>query len=630
MIYSIFIKNMSDVKTWWDVRIWDTIPPQMDPWCQDCGLEDPCTGWTMTPSGCIAAAGNKLLTGGSNTLLTWKLDMPPGMTLNLRWKAKLRDTVSPSQTAINTLAIRELGRTGIVDGTGDAGVTRRFTHLAPVVLPTTYVSYVGYAGANPTGNGCWGFYISFFPLNKKVQFELRAIEYQNTAWSQFGGVSDSIGCMIGDCLGGFPGAGSCALGAATIPGGGFGGCKAERAPAKYDPTYWKTNCPAFPMENIYKITSNAPVLWQVLTYMSQVGDDYHTYAPASTLSYTGMMHYMWRAMDNTAPTAAGYGMSLTLINTGGDPYGAYVPTQPTTVHLFKWDVTNLVWTYQRTWDIDGESAAYDMGTLNTDDAPWRTISSETQLIVNEGMNTNANLGCCCGACANDFGHMAPTRETGALISALGSGSFYGITQGFVISGYPKVIIGNCGVADANYEIWRYVPDNPQVPVLVPSQLAGNSGQWVMFGTHTVPFGLVNPGNPDIYPFIGTEFDNSSLFLFKIKLTSGGPIQVQSGAYSQRSCAGGSVLHSVAGGQTGSDFWFNQSTNEPTKGGCVCNQGDVAGDTPVQTLSFFCPKKSMVVRMQSDSGASCRSRARPWSGSTSSATCRRRATRRRSS
>jgi uncharacterized repeat protein (TIGR01451 family) len=148
-----------------------------------------------------------------------------------------------------------------------------------------------------------------------------------------------------------------------------------------------------------------------------------------------------------------------------------------------------------------------------------------------------------------------------------------------------------------------VPDNPQVPALVPSQLAGNSGYWVKFATNTVPAGIANPLNPNIYPFLGNEFDASSLFLFKIRLTSGGPIQVQSGAYSERSCAGGSVLHSIAGGQTGSDFWFNQSTNEPTKGGCVCNSGNVAGDTPVQTLSFFCSKKGMVVRMASDDGAS---------------------------
>ena len=104
------------------------------------------------------------------------------------------------------------------------------------------------------------------------------------------------------------------------------------------------------MENIYKITSNAPVLWQVLTYMTQVGDDYHTYAPASTLSYVGMMHYMWRAMDNTAPTGVGYGMSLTIVNTGADPYGVYTPTLATTVHLFRWDATTLSWAYRRTWD----------------------------------------------------------------------------------------------------------------------------------------------------------------------------------------------------------------------------------------------------------------------------------------
>ena len=72
MIYSIFLKNLSQQKTWWDVDIWDTVPPEIDPWCNDCGMEDPCTGWTMTPSGCAAAApGSRIV--GTATILTWKL-----------------------------------------------------------------------------------------------------------------------------------------------------------------------------------------------------------------------------------------------------------------------------------------------------------------------------------------------------------------------------------------------------------------------------------------------------------------------------------------------------------------------------------------------------------------------------
>jgi len=91
MIYEIFLKNMSGTKTWWNVQLWDTVPPELDAWCLGCGFYDPCVGWTMTPTGCAAAAPGKLVAGG-NTLLTWQLNMPPGATLMLRWKAKVDPT----------------------------------------------------------------------------------------------------------------------------------------------------------------------------------------------------------------------------------------------------------------------------------------------------------------------------------------------------------------------------------------------------------------------------------------------------------------------------------------------------------------------------------------------------------
>ncbi|MEK7765864.1 MAG: hypothetical protein AAB368_06465, partial [bacterium] len=317
IIYEIFLQNLSSSKTWWNVTVWDSEPPELWSWGAGFGFDDPCMGWTMTPTGCAPASPGWSASGGS-PMLPWTLAIAPAMTLSLRWKAWVTAIAPPGATAISTASVLALGRSRIFNGTGSSVVTRNFTQQVPIILPTTYVSYVAYAGGSPTGKACRGFIMPFFPLNKKAQFELRGIEYQGAGWSTNGGVSDSIGCLIGDCLGGFPGSAGCTLGSGAIPGGGFPGCKVERAPAKYDPVFWESNCPTFPFESIYKITGNAPVLWQLLTYMTVPGDDYHTYAPAITRTYLGMTHYLWRAQDNVDPLAAGYGTSLTLINTGAD------------------------------------------------------------------------------------------------------------------------------------------------------------------------------------------------------------------------------------------------------------------------------------------------------------------------
>ena len=139
--YSIFIKNMSATKTWWGVSLWDSVPPQVNPWAIDCGVEDPCVGWTMTPSGCAVAGGGRVISG-TQTIITWKLDMPPYMTLTLRWKAKVAGAALAGQTCINKASVLEFGKSSIVDGTGHSTTPRNFTHVAPVILRTTYVSYV--------------------------------------------------------------------------------------------------------------------------------------------------------------------------------------------------------------------------------------------------------------------------------------------------------------------------------------------------------------------------------------------------------------------------------------------------------------------------------------------------------
>ena len=219
IVYSIFLKNLSSAKTWWDVAVWDTIPAELDAWESGYGLEDPCVGWTMTPTGCAAAAAGKVITGAKNTILTWRLDMPPGQTIELRWKGKIRSTVTASSTVINIMSLKEMGKAGTINGTGASGAPVSFTHLAKVVLATTYISYVGY-GATTVSGSCM-FVVAFYPLNKMTQFELRGLEYYGAVpFSASGGLSASIGCLVGDCLNGFTGnPGPCPIAAMTGGGG---------------------------------------------------------------------------------------------------------------------------------------------------------------------------------------------------------------------------------------------------------------------------------------------------------------------------------------------------------------------------------------------------------------------------
>ncbi len=595
MTYSIFIRNLSTQKTWWDVHLWDTVPTDLDVWGPNYGFDDPCTGWTMTPSGC-AAASPGFKTGGGKTLLTWHLDMPPGMTLALQWKSRVNATAQAQGTVINTMSIMEYGRAGIVNGTGHSGQPRLFVHLAPIVLPTTYTSYVGYGGG---GGSCPGFFIDFFPLNKKAQFELRGIQYEGAGWSTTGGVSASIGCLIGDCLGGFPGSGSCALGFGAIPGGAgsLAGCRVERIPAKYDPprpAYGDTTgfCPTFPANFIYKVTSNSPVLWQVLTHIVAHDEDNHTYCPSTTLSYTGFMHYVWKRENGVNdPGPPGNGDSLSLINTSMNSGGTYDPALDTTVYQFKFNYGTLTWDYDRAYDIAPESQAYAWTTDTGDEGAYRTLSSQAALIINQGMlcNPQLNQG---GHSDNEAAYM-PTRETGNTVSMPGNtANFYGICQG--ANQVNKVVIGNLGATDAVYRIWRYTPNNTIVVSPMCVGLTDTIGTWSLKATHTVPAGLATVNNPRVYPRDGAFFDlANSLVLSKIELISGGPIQVLTGIRVYQLWSGGSVMHPSSGLQAGIDYWLHHS-NDGGSGACV--EG-------TQYLNVFCSKLGMAIRLVSQDGYS---------------------------
>jgi len=585
MIYEIFLKNMSDSRTWWAVTVWDSVPPSLDSWAPDCGFEDPCTGWTMTPSGCASASPGKSMSGAS-TVLSWKLDMPPRMTLTLRWKAKVVPTTQAGETAINKACVMAMGHSGIVGGTGHSGVPRNFTHLARYFLPTTYVSYVAYAGGADDGV-CPGFGIYFWPMHKSTQFELRGLGYQGAGWATTGGVSASIGCPVGNCLGGFPGTGGNCPGA-PICGGGVAGCKAERSPARYEPTCWMGTCPTYPWEEVFKLVSNSPVLWQTLAIPSDKNDDTITYAPSTTMSYTGMMHYLWRRWDPDSGASGGdFGDSLLVISTGKNSNETYDPDLATTVHLFQWDSSSLSWSYRKTYELAGESEAYDMGTAFDDQESWRIISSDTHLIIHQGYNIPEELGIY-GQGSDNHGHYAPIRETGNSVSQVGSGTFYFPVSGR--SGAAKVAIGNTGVADARYRISRYVPDNMAASGNMPPSLNGTSGSWVSLVEHDVPAGFANPDNPRRYNTYGSLFDIGGTFaLYKVEVLSGGPIQILSGFDIYNHWSGGSVIHAADGNQTGIQFWFHHT--------------GWATDTYTQTLSVFCPKNGMAIRCLAEGGYS---------------------------
>ena len=576
MIYSIFIKNVSTTKTWWAVTMWDTVPNTLDPWDADCGIEDPCVGWTMSPSGCAAASGGKVM-AGTNTILTWKLDLPPMCTLSVRWKAKVRPSALPGNTAINILNVLSYGHTGIVEGTGQSSTPKRFAHLAPIILTTTYVSYCGYACAQ--GNNCTDsyYFIPLFPLNRKTQFELRAIYYAGGAWSTAGGVSNPLGCLVGNCIGGFPG-GGCAFGQGAIAGGGVAGCKAERIPARFDALAYNFTTP---IHHIYKVTANSPVAWEILQGNPVTGSlncgDSIMYSPATTLNYTGLMHYMYRrkSAQNT-----NMGEQLIMMNTAKDPYGAVSAYLPTTVHLFRFDYTSLSWEYRKTFEIDHESVANDDTTLWGDEGPWRTVSSDAQLIINQSISDaycNADGGCNC----HNPSAFTPTRETGNLVSNPGDpATFYGVPENW--QNPDKVYIQNVGAA-AKYDVSRYLPVG----------MAGTSGRYVIVASNvSLPGGFAAPLNPAMFGQDGPYFNASATTPYKVELKSGGPIQIIMGARVFCAWASGGTIHSIDGQQMGTEFWLPVGPSDAT---ASCSTEHL------QTVDIFCPKANMVIHSESEDG-----------------------------
>jgi len=588
VIYGIFVKNVSSQMTWWDVRIWDTVPPELDIWKPGYGFDDPCVGWTMTPSGCSSAAPGTVLSGGL-TILTWKLDMPPGYTIDLKWKAMVRTTASPDTTAINLVSMMAMGKTGVVDGTGHAQAPRNFIHLAPIILRTTYNSYVswGASGVDNDGALCCdgGIYIHFFPLNKMTNFELRKREYQGTGscavgtgnWANDGGVSASINIYGGSCLGGYP-------------DGGTPGCKAERVPSTYWPNQWIGNCPAIPSHFLYKVVSNSPVLWQMMRPIMDDEDLGCTFIPATTNTFSGYMHYTYIRDAPGAPPAAGYGDVLNIVNTD--------PLLTTTSIIFKWNAATLSYDYQLMADLGVESQwmPYDRTSAGRE-GYLKILSSDGKAVIRLTTSTNT------GDWGTNFPYYAqnavnPTRDSGLMTSVPGAGPvFYAFLRH---SAGWQMTVGNVGATDAVFEVHRYAPDNPVTSGLFPSTLSGTSGSWVKVAEATVPAGLAPP---NAYLF-GSLYDpscitsNPYLTLYRVTQKSGGGLQIISGgAYSPRS--GGNILHPADGlSGAGTEFWLHTAYCWDEDCGWQCAW---CNTSRIFAIDFFAPKSGTAIRMVSNDG-----------------------------
>ncbi|MEK7767603.1 MAG: hypothetical protein AAB368_15340, partial [bacterium] len=440
IIYDLFVRNVSTLRTWWNVRIWDTVPPQIDAWAPNMGFEDPCLGWTMSPSGCAAASPGAGVSGG-NTILNWTLDLPPGGTGTLRWKGKLKPTTAGGTKVRNLASIQSYGSPRKVGGSGDSRNERSFTHQAEVVLRTTYVSYVGWAAGDSGLSDCpapWTtYFISFFPLNKAADFALYkkwcgqdALSNGGcAAFATSGGVSPSINEFVGTCTGG--------------PALDWEmGCKAERAPARYVPSVLLGGiAPGSPFNWIHKMVSNAPVIWELDTCFSHSGSDADTYIGASSLTFSGYVLYTTarREESNTTPQQDDV---LHIVNTDDG--------QPTSIYVFVWDAPTLKWTFIRNQELyNGSHWSLEPGIPGAPAVPWqhiRVLSSNTPLIVHKAFE-----GIGIGGSYNDLGTQAPNRENGGLVSGTIPATFYLYAGNLT---YNDVAVVGCvsnGGGTASYE-----------------------------------------------------------------------------------------------------------------------------------------------------------------------------------
>jgi len=566
--YTIFIKNLSATKTWWDVSIWDTVPLQVNPWALDCGVEDSCVGWTMTPSGCALGGAGKIVAGGQ-TIITWRLDMPPYMTLNLRWKAKVASFANAGQICVNKVSVLEYGRTNIVDGTGHSITPSNFTHKARVILRTTYVSYVAY---NVNGTfGCSGnYFIAMYPMHPSSAFQLfRLSEAACTEGTRPSIITPAPAYPCNS----WPGPG-CNVGIERRPQ--LYGYDAGGAP--------QMSCAvAF---HYYKLVSNAPLLWEVLPVIGATDQDSHMYCTTTNLSFRGNTSYTYRReLVGGAPI-------------DGDYFGiANSEDQTTTVHLFQWDDINLEWDYQQSRTIDPLSQWMTGGTNTAQDGHWRIISSDSDLFVWKGYTFGTSD-------ADNYCTMAPEMD-GNLVGAKAGDEFW-VYAGKVNGGATashSMLIQNIGTADASFQIMKYLSSEMfDIAGATPANLGGASGEWAPFTSGTVPFGqsqAVAPFNPYYYGKYVTVvgcMDRSDFTeiwqLIRVKLVSNGvPVQIKAGQGNPERYGGFSLHGKDASGnpsQTSVEWWHS-----------------VSGTLSVNNASYvsFCSAKGMAVQITTEDGFS---------------------------
>ncbi len=575
IIYSVFIRNTSATKTWWNVHLWDTVPGTLDPWSAGEGFDDPCAGWTMTPTGCAAASPGRT-SGGGTTLLTWAVDLPPLATLTLRWQARVIPTASPGATAINRLSVLAYGKTGILDGTGHAVAARSFTHQAQVVLRTTYTSYVGWAGAALSGCSTPTYHIVFYPLNKAADGALYrqwccTAAPCNTACGNFalnGGVSPRIDVFAGTCTGGPP------VDWQT-------GCKVERAPARYIPAFFAAGAaPPSVFNFVHKLVANAPFIWELANCFSGGGEDADTLAGTTSLTYNWFIAYTY-ARVVTYPNVL---ETLYMVNTD--------PVTSTTLHVFQWNPATLVWDYITTQDLYQESGwAYVPSVTNH----YRILSSDAPIIVHK-----AYPGIGQGGAFNDFGTLFPNRENGNLVNSSIPANFYFWAASATAAN--GVIVGNVGAVKASYQVFLYKPFNPALPspsLSVTSDLVDSAGSWQFVGTDTVDPGLAAPLNPHIY---GAGYDTGiftpTYKLYRLTVTggAGAAVQLWAGIETFSGYSGGAVVHSSnpAGQAYGREYWVHEGT---TNNDCKGNNWDI------MTINVYSPKVNLGVTLVSHDGYS---------------------------
>jgi len=527
--------------------------------------------------------------------------MPPAFTLSIQWKGRVKTAVLPGTTVLNRASIYAIGKQAVIDGTGPSLTRRDFTQAAQVILRTTFISYVGWAGDDSAWfKGCPNdpptYFISFYPLNKAADFALY-VKYGcngvlpecDAGTAQFaatGGVSPRIDRFVGTCTGG--------------PASDWEmGCKVERAPARFVPSYYAVTAPGatppLPFNYLHKMVANCPVIWELSMCLAGGNQDANTWAGTTSLNFCGYIAYTYiRTRPDISPN---YNVldTLHIFNTN--------PSAPTSIFVFRWNMLGSVWDFVQTADLYNESL---WGFANITRGHYRVISSAAPLVVEK-----AYVGVNIGGAYNDFGAIAPNIQNGNLVNA-SLGTYY-FTAGHTPGSGDVAIVGNvrnaaAGTSDATYDIYKYTPydmgaKSPSPPNVSPDMVgvSGYFGAAVAAG-ETAPSCLV-PGLPGQNAHIyGANYDNS-IFVsryraYKIVQTgSYTPIQVYGGRGIVDRYSGGSMIHAAMdstgkiGSQVGTEFWLHGYT--PTH---ACG-----GDSQLETFDIFSPRVNISIRCQSSDG-----------------------------